>query len=40
MNACEFDAWRAIRNDENLRITFERIAKKAGRKKAILGDCT
>lgn len=31
------NAWRAIRKDENLKVTFERIAKKAGRKKAILG---
>jgi len=31
------DAWRAIRKDESLRIVFNRIAAKAGRKKAILG---
>lgn len=31
------DAWRAIRKDENLKMVFDRIAAKAGRKKAILG---
>ncbi len=31
------DAWTAIRKDNNLKIVFDRIATKAGRKKAILG---
>lgn len=31
------NAWRAIRKDKHLKEVFERIAKKAGRKKAILG---
>lgn len=31
------DAWRAISKDPNLKMVFDRIAAKAGRKKAILG---